>query len=355
MRILVVVAARKYSGAGAAAELTCRALRAAGGDARLLFLAGRNLEQRLADEPWALPHLERERSPARLRSNLAVLREAAAASDAVLCHLPHDHLLCLAAGLRRSLPLVRSFRHPCHLARDPFSRFLARRCDGAVVPSAALGERFSTLLRSPTPWLRAVVPVEDRFRPMDGRRWRDHLGIGPAGRVVGAVGKLDAGRGFGRLLEIGSALPPDVHLLPVGHGPLEGRLAARAAALGIAGRVHWVGYHEEELPALYAAMDVPLFLEPGSDWGHRMISEAQACGRPVVAVAHEGVADLVEDGRTGTVVARDTVAVTAAVVDLLDDPERARRIGTAAAAASDERRLEPAGNRLLDWLRAQAR
>lgn len=354
MRILVVVAARKLSGAGAVAELTCRALRAAGGDARLLFLAGRNLERRLADERWALPLLERERGPGRLRSNLEVLRREAADADVVMCHLPHDHALCLAAGVRRLAPLVRSVRHPGHAAGDPFSRFLLRRCDAVLAPSAALAGRASRAARTGTAAAAAPVPLEDRFRPLDGRRWRDHLGIGPDARVVGAVGKLAAGRGFGRLVEIGAALPPCVHLLPVGHGPLEGRLAERAARRGIADRVHWVGYHEQELPALYAAMDVAVFLAPGSDWGHRMITEAQACGRPLVAVRHEGVAELVEDGRTG-LVARDDAAAASAVGELLDEPERALRIGTTAAAVSGERRLGIAGTRLLGWLRTIAR
>ena len=49
----MVVFANKYTGAAAVAEHSCRALRTAGSEARLLYVAGRNLETRLAAAPWA--------------------------------------------------------------------------------------------------------------------------------------------------------------------------------------------------------------------------------------------------------------------------------------------------------------
>lgn len=349
MRILLVVAARKDSGAGAVAVLVCRALRAAGADARLLFMAGRDLETRLAGAPWANAGLRRERSPRLALANLAAIRRAASGADLVLAHLPHDHLLCLAAGLRRTIPLVRAFRHPRHLRADPYRRGLARRAEGALLASSAMATALVRIAPE-TPAHALPVPLDDRFRPGDGTTWRRRLGLADEVAIVGTVGKVDRGRGFDTLLAVTAALPPHVHSIAVGAGPLQSALAARAAALGLGERLHWVGYHEAELPALYGAMDVVLFLAPGSDWGHRMISEAQGCGRPVVAVDVGGVRDLVEHDRSGLIVARDAAAVAAATRSVLDQPELARRLGHTAAGAVADRRFEVTGHGLHGWL-----
>jgi glycosyltransferase involved in cell wall biosynthesis len=58
--------------------------------------------------------------------------------------------------------------------------------------------------------------------------------------------------------------------------------------------------------------------------------EAMAAGRPVVSTRAGGVEDVVTDGATGVVVPiGDAPAVARAVVDLLEDPARAARLGAA--------------------------
>jgi glycosyltransferase involved in cell wall biosynthesis len=120
-------------------------------------------------------------------------------------------------------------------------------------------------------------------------------------------------------------------------------------------RVHWTGYQDEVLPELYSAMDVVLFTAPGSDWGHRSISEAQGCGRPVVAVDWPGVVDLVEDGVSGRVVDRDPDALARAVFSLINEEETSRRLGSAAASAAEKRRMAPVGRRLARFLESTLR
>jgi glycosyltransferase involved in cell wall biosynthesis len=99
-------------------------------------------------------------------------------------------------------------------------------------------------------------------------------------------------------------------------------------------------------------MDVVLFTAPGSDWGHRAISEAQGGGRPVVAVSFPGVEDLIEDGISGRIVDRDPAALSEAVDFLIADPDVSERFGNAAAAAAENRRLVPTGERLARFLEA---
>lgn len=350
MRVLLVVAANKFTGAAAVAEAFCRSLHAASAQADLLFLAGNNLEHRLRHESWALPLLRKERRIRDLRANLEAIRGAASSADLVLCHLPHDHLLCVLAGVRRRVPLVRAFRRHEHLRSSPPTRWLARRASAALLAHSGL-ERALRRAAVALPLSALPVPVEDRFRPgADRDLWRRRLEIPLSAPVVGMVGKVAPGRGFELLLETAARVVPEVHVLPVGHGEAAEGLQRRAERLGLAERLAWAGYQERELPELYATMDVVLFAAAGSDHGHRAISEAQGCGRPVVSAAVDGVRDLVEDGSTGIVVPAEPGAMAAAVSRLLADPTVAGRLGAAAAAAVGSRRFRPSGERLLGFL-----
>jgi glycosyltransferase involved in cell wall biosynthesis len=349
MKVGLIVYANKWTGAGAVAELSCRALHAAGIEARLLFVGGRNLERRLKGSPWAEPVLFKERSPAHLRSNIRATRGLAEASDIVICHLPHDHLLCVAAGVHRRVPLVRAFRNPCHIRRDPYHRFLDRCLTAALCANSNL-ERDLRRLTADLPTAVMPVPIEDRFRPAKGSDLRHRLEVPPGAPVLGSVGKLAKGRGFGRLLHTAARLEAPAHVLVVGHGELQPQLEEQARDLGIQRRVHWTGYQDEALPGLYSIMDVFLFTAPGSDWGHRAVSEAQSCGRPVVAVAWPGIQDLVEDGVSGRIADRDSSALARAVDSLIADPDAAHRLGTGAADAAESRTLAEVGRRLAHFL-----
>jgi glycosyltransferase involved in cell wall biosynthesis len=348
MRVALVVAANKWTGAGAVAELQCRALHAAGVDASLLFVGGRNLENRLRGEKWSKPGLLKERRPAHFRFNIGAIRDLARQNDIVVCHLPHDHLMCVAAGVHNRLPLVRAFRNPRHIRRDPYHRFLNRRVAGALVAYSALERIAKDSMRVTTAAI--PVPVDDRFRPGTGEVWRERLGVSPSVPVIGAVGKLARGRGFEFLLKVAARLETPAHLVVVGHGERQPKLQALASVLEISDRVHWAGYRDESLPALYASMDIFAFSAPGSDWGHRAISEAQACGLPVIAARWPGVEDLIDDDVTGRIADRTPVEMAAAIDRVLTEPEEGRRLGEAASRAVEARRMAPIGSDLAKFL-----
>ena len=349
MRVGMVVFANKWTGAGAVAELNCRALHSIGIDARLLFVGGRNFERRLDWHHWGTPGLVKERNPTHLRTNLQSVASLADTCDVLICHLPHDHLLCVTAGAHRRAPLIRAFRNPRHIRPDPYHRYLDRRLTAALCSHSALGSD----LRRATPGLSVAVlpvPFEDRFKPGDGSQWRKRLGIPSGAPVIGAVGKLAQERGFGLLLDTAVRLEAPAHVVVVGHGESLPQLQKRAVNHGLEARVHWTGYQDEALPDLYSTMDVFLFTAPGSDWGHRSITEAQGCGRPVVAVSFPGVEDLVEDGVNGRVVVRDPAALAETVNALINDPESSRRLGHSAVDAASERQFAPVGKRIALFL-----
>lgn len=350
MQVVLTVSSSKYTGAAAVAELWCRALHSVGVNAQLLCVRGDNLEEKLGSEPWGAPALYKERRPFHIRHNLSVLRHFAEKSDVMVTFLPHDHFETVVAGAHKRTCLVRAFRRPRHLRPDPLHRWFSRRARAALSPFSALTQSTRRYM-SNKPVEAIEVPVEDRFSPAsEASNVRDELSASKDLPIVGMVGKLAADRGFDLLIDAAARMSSEARLLIVGHGEFQPKLESQARTLGLQDRIHWAGKRETDLPDLYRAMDVVVFAAPGSDWGHRAISEAQACGRPVVAVDHPGVEDLVHHGRTGTITEEEPTSIAHAIDELLGNPEKTRRIIEAAVRTSESRRFLPVANRLAAFL-----
>lgn len=315
VRVLHLVAADRWTGAAATALQAAEALRQAGVDAHFAFRPGRNLETRLAGHPWAHPILEKERSWATFRRVLSRLRSLMTGFDVVHTHLPHDHLL--AWWIRRPLPqkplLVRSVHHPSHLRPDPYHRLLFKPVAGVGLVHSEM-EKAARKLAPFAPIRVLPLALEPRFAPIpDRHRIRAELGIPQNAFVAGTVGKLDPSRGQDLLLLALGAVPGAWGLV-VGKGPFLKHLEKLAKKLGIAERVVFPGYHEEGLERLYNAMDVFVFPEPGSDWAHRAVAEAAACGVPCLAVDVPGIRDVVIPGITGALWPRGDAAALATLL-----------------------------------------
>jgi len=80
--------------------------------------------------------------------------------------------------------------------------------------------------------------------------------------------------------------------LVVGDGEHARALATLASRLGITDRTVFAGFVDQGLERFYAAMDLSVFPAPGSDWGHRMVTESLGCGVPCLAADVPGVRDL---------------------------------------------------------------
>ncbi len=177
----------------------------------------------------------------------------------------------------------------------------------------------------------------ERFVPMDGTAFRKRYGIPFAAPLVGTVGRLRPWKGqdrFLRLLARVRETRPEVWGVVVGGTPFgveddyPRRLRRLAERLGVAGQVVFTGQLADTRPAL-AAMD--LFVHPGEPEPFGLVNiEAMAMARAVVAFAHGALPEIVADGETGLLVpAGDEVAMTEAVLRLLNDPQRLRVMGEA--------------------------
>lgn len=313
--VVHLVAADRWTGAAATALQAVEALRTIGVEAQFAFRPGRGLQERLAGLPWAHPILEKERSPASLGRVLQNLRHLLAKAQVVHVHLPHDHLLAwwLLKKLSKRPRLVRSVHHPKHLRPNPYHRLLFRGVAGVGLANSAMVFKAQKLVGN-VPVVHLPLALEQRFFCQQDRdAVRRILGIPKEAFVAGTVGKLDAGRGQDLLL-YGLAAAPSAWGIIVGKGPHLPRLQKLARQLNIAERVIFPGYVEEGLEQLYTAMDVFVFPEAGSDWAHRAVAEAAACGVPTLAVDIPGIRDLVEPGKTGDLWPRGDAAALAVLL-----------------------------------------
>ncbi len=148
----------------------------------------------------------------------------------------------------------------------------------------------------------------------------------------------------------------------VGDGPQAASLRAQAASLGLAGRVefHGAAMHEEVIRRMRQTAVFVLPCRIASD-GDRdtlptVLIEAMACGLPCVSTPVGGVAEIVEDARTGTLVpAEDPVALARALADLLRSPQLREAMGRRGRERA-ERHFDCASNvaMLRGWFSAAA-
>jgi glycosyltransferase involved in cell wall biosynthesis len=157
---------------------------------------------------------------------------------------------------------------------------------------------------------------------------REELGGGDGRPLVLMPARLDAQKGHRVLFE---AIPqiPDATFLLAGEGPERESLEALAAQLGFADRVRFLG-RREDVPQLLAAADV--FVLPSLYEGSSLaVLEAMAAGIPIVSSAIGGTDELIEDGRSGLLVAPgDAAGLAAALRQVLGDPELRQGLATAA-------------------------
>ena len=107
------------------------------------------------------------------------------------------------------------------------------------------------------------------------------------------------------------------------------RLAARAAALGLATHIQFAGAVADPAPILRAA---DAFVLPSVAEGmSNSLLEAMSTALPCLASRIGGNIDLIDDGRTGLLLPADTAdAWSSALIGVLEDPGFARRLGGAA-------------------------
>ena len=155
------------------------------------------------------------------------------------------------------------------------------------------------------------------------------LGLPQTGLVVGFIGWLLPIKGPMYLLKAMEDVwqdHDDVSLVFIGKGDLDVALRAEALKAGANGRVTFLGWHND-IDEIMPIFDI--FVLPSLNEGMgRVLVEAMAAGKPVVASRVGGIPDLVRHGETGYLVPPgDVSALAHGIKKLLADPQKAKAMG----------------------------
>jgi glycosyltransferase involved in cell wall biosynthesis len=259
----------------------------------------------------------------RLRRLYAELRP-----DVVLSFMDQTNVLALAAALGTPWPVV-----VCEHT-DPARAWIGRgwalgrrllypRAATVVVLAEGMRRAFGRRIRSlveviPNPVLLQPAEAE---APMAGRK-----------RLL-AVGRLHPVKGFDRLVQAFAAVAPRLpewELVILGEGPERPRLEAQAARTGLGDRIRLPGHRGNPFPLYRGAQ--ALALASSVEGFPNVLVEAMACGLPVLATAcTPAIADILEGGRLGLMVAPDSADALAAGLDrLLGDAACRERLAASA-------------------------
>ena len=252
-------------------------------------------------------------------------------TDALFVDKPRDirHAAFAAVGTPMTIVYCLSTPSP---PRDLLTRLAFRRVGVAVFLSDHLAQRALSEAPILGRTARYVIPngVDcERFRPDDaaGRSFRQGHRLGDGPLLVG-VGALEIEKRWDVLLDglalLGTAAPP---VVLCGRGALEHDRRQQTQRLGV--DVRFVGEVDAtELVGAYNAATCVVHTRPDEVFSLALI-EALACGRPVLAAAGGGTAELVGDA--GVLAPPEQPAAFAALLrDLLADAPRRAALGTAA-------------------------
>jgi glycogen synthase len=236
----------------------------------------------------------------------------------------------------------------------------SRRSAAVYAPTSAIADR----IRSD--W--ALGHVELIPNPVDVDTVREQAAatappLDLPDRFVCFFGRLERRKGIEPLAAaLAEVLPrhPEVHAVLIGRDPGDegGALRARvdAALAPVRARILLTGeLPREQALRIVGRAEVVALPSLWESFGYVCV-EAMALGRPVVASAAGGFVDIVEDGRSGRLVAPGEAAALAAALDELLHDEGARKtVGEAASKRADDFATDKVIGRIEDLLASAAR
>ena len=245
----------------------------------------------------------------------------------------HPNLAPVTSTMRFAAPRLKSIvcTHGVEVW-EPLTRMrrmALRRADVVLAPSKYTADHVAAIQRVATqkirvlPW--ALDPQFEALAPQSGKVAAP--GTFPEGRVVLTVGRWRTDERYKGMDTLITALPrllprwPELQLAAVGDGDDREWLEDLAEENGVRRHVHFLsGLSYAELAACYAHCEIFALPSKGEGFG-LVYLEAMACSKPVIGGAHGGAPEVIDDGKTGYLVAHgDAAQLATAIETLLADP-----------------------------------
>lgn len=294
-----------------------------------------------------IPHLRREVRPP---SDVRALGELRRAMRTFRPHIVHTHsskagvLGRLAARLEKVPRVVHSIHGfgfgahqpaPVRAAFLAAERLAARWTDAFIAVSrrnAADGVAMGLFDTGQVRVIRSGIDLDSFRNPSGSEAVRRELGIPERAPVVVQVSCFKPQKAPERFVAAAARILsrcPEAHFVLVGDGVLRPLLERRRSELGLTGRLHLAGWRRD-VPALLATASVAT-LTSRFEGLPRVVVEALAAGVPVVAMAVDGVEEVLRHGVDGFVVGEgDVTALADRVSALLRDAELRRTMAARA-------------------------
>ena len=355
MRVVHIIKVTRISGAERHLLLLLAGLIQRGVDARLVILVERDQPMdhmltaaRDSEIPITRLFIRRDYDLALLWKLRALLRDQK--PDLVHTHLIHADLFGYFAARAAGIRHVVSSRHNDDQFRyRPRWRKLHRRLwrwtSGGIAISESIRRFAIEVEGAPAEKITVVQYGIDFAWPSDDaiasarQTLRAKLGLDSDALLLGMVCRLVEQKGIPYALEAMRRIRaqfPQAHLVIAGDGEKAEELRRLASALGMADRVHWLGWRSDAAD-LMAAFD--LLLAPSLWEGFGLVLlEAMARRVPVIASRVGAIPEVIVHGESGILIEpRDVAALAQAMARLLDDRALRKYMGLLGAARLEER------------------
>lgn len=268
---------------------------------------------------------------AAMRAGISLLRRLIADCRAELVHANGSRAMVYAALARRTTK-ARTVWHVRVADSDGLlDRLLAASADRIIVNSHAVGSRFQFVPQDKLVCIHnGIDPADyDAVPAADLISFRRSYGIPADAPVVVSVGRFVPYKGYRFLIQAARRLAdrlPEIHWLLVGDGEERSSLERLTKDLGLERTLHFTGWLSRPQLAL-AAGQVFVLPSLGEHFG-RVLLEAMAMRKAVVATNAGGAREIVKAGYTGVLVPpSDSQALAEAVQGLLANRPLADYLG----------------------------
>lgn len=344
MRVTHLIKTNGIAGAEGHLLVLLPGLRARGVDVRVVFIAPTNGEGEEfastlegAGVPVERVPIHNHGTPGMVWTLRQILRRHR--PDVAHVHLFHAELYGIPAAKLAGVPRIIDSRHNDDPRRSKFPlrqfyRLLWAMTETGICISDAV-RHLVEAEGAPPSKLRVIryglPPRAPQDKPAARAALRERLGLAPDALVFGTVSRLldwkgidDAIAAVGRLTDL-----PDAHLVVVGDGAYRPALDGLVDSLGLANRVHFLGWLPSTAP-IHAGIDA--LVVPSHREGFGLITlEAMLESTPIIATRAGALPEIVVDGETGLLVPPQSPALLADAMRALADPARRQTLGEAGA------------------------
>ncbi|MBI2971105.1 MAG: glycosyltransferase [Candidatus Aenigmarchaeota archaeon] len=248
----------------------------------------------------------------KITGNSNFFENALSDTSLIHAHFGNSSLKILKIAKKRNIPLVTSFygndatKYP--KTNPGVYKELFSYSKAFLVPSFSLKGDIEKL-DCPSDRIKVLrLGVDVNFFRFKKREHKEKARFLSVARFVEKKGLTYLITAFSNLLEDGY----DAELVLCGNGPLKGRLASHARNLGIKGKVTFIDNFSSENPRKVVLEEMyksDVMITPSvtsSDGDKESLNlvnlEAASTGMPVISTFHNGIPEVVENGKTGILV-----------------------------------------------------